>query len=519
MARWSEGYVADVAYTTNIYRDMLPGWLRFASLLLGQRPPELAPPAGGPPFRYAELGCGFGLTVAAVAACHPEAEVFGFDFNPAHVEQARETAARAGLSNLRCEERSFAQAAAADDLPMFDMVALHGVWSWIAPEHRRQVVAFLQRRLKPGGLVYLSYNTMTGWASMLPVQALMRQLAERSGGVRSDELAPALTAFIGRLRQGGAAFFAVNPAVEKRLEMLGSLDARYVAHEYLNEHWQPQMSAEVAAELAEAKCVFIGSASLADNIDAASAPAGLLALLAEQRDPAMRETVRDFAGAQGFRRDLFRRGLNPMPQAEHLERLEALTLIGFGRRVTDEITFQSSIGQVTGKPEVYRPLLEALAEGPLSFSQARALPPFAGKPASELLQAVTLLAAGGYAHPSAPESSAASLAATRRLNLEIARANAAGGALAQLVAPAVGAAVPAELIETLVAGELLAGRAPAAGALSEAVLAALARTGRHVQAEGQPITDPERARESVGAIVASVLSDRVPALRRLGVLD
>ena len=103
MAQWDDGYVTDVAYTSNFYREITPAWLAMTSLLLGHRPPDLAKP-----FTYADLGCGNGFTTLVVAATCPHADVWGFDFNPAHVEFANDLAARAGLTNVRFVETSFA---------------------------------------------------------------------------------------------------------------------------------------------------------------------------------------------------------------------------------------------------------------------------------------------------------------------------------------------------------------------------------------------------------------------------
>jgi hypothetical protein len=51
MAQWDDGYVTDVAYTSNFYREITPSWIALTSLLLGHRPPDLAAP-----FTYADLG-------------------------------------------------------------------------------------------------------------------------------------------------------------------------------------------------------------------------------------------------------------------------------------------------------------------------------------------------------------------------------------------------------------------------------------------------------------------------------
>ncbi len=333
MARWDDGYTSDLVYTSGFYRELAPGWLCLAALLMGQRPPDLARP-----FRWAELGCGNGFSAAALAAACPHAEFWAFDFNPAHVEAARALAARAGLTNVVVREASFAELAEAapEALPQFDFIVAHGIWSWVSPANRAAMGAIVRARLVPGGLAYISYNVLTGWASMLPVQRLMRLWTE-SQPARGERDVAGMIAFLRQLKEAGAGLFATNPAIETRLNAMGDLDMRYVVHEYLNADWAPVMSVDVAADMEAAKCVFIGSASLADNMDLVSVPSGMLNMMRETRDPRLREVLRDIGSAQGFRRDVFRRGANPPSQAEHIEMLDAIRIVGLGRKVEGEI--------------------------------------------------------------------------------------------------------------------------------------------------------------------------------------
>ena len=515
MAQWDHGYVTDVAYTTNFYREITPTWLSLTSLLLGHRPPDLAGP-----FCYADLGCGNGFTTLAVAAACPQAEVWGFDFNPAHVEFASSLAARAGLTNVRFVESSFADLAADTALPDFDFMVSHGVLSWISPANRRHLMQAIAQNLKPGGLVYLGYNVTTGWASMLPVRALMRMLTVASPE-RTDVAVQGALDAVDRLKQAGALFFQAHPTLETRLADIRRQDPRYIAHEYLNQDWHPLMFADIAEEMAEAKCRFIGSATLAENIDSVAVPPGVAPLLAETRDTIMRETLRDIGCAQGFRRDLYRKGVAPMPAAEQQEMVEALSLVGLGQVVPEAgASFATPIGNVTGRPEVYGPMIEMLATGPISIGRLREAPQFAGRPAAELVQALTLLVAGGYAHPMLPAGGTASgRKAASRLNQAIAQANTTGGDLPRLAAPAIGSAVGTDVLETLVVGALLAGQKADAASLLANALAVLAKSGRSVQREGKPVTDAAEARQIVSDAIAGILERRLPVLRGLGVLE
>jgi hypothetical protein len=102
--------------------------------------------------------------------------------------------------------------------------------------------------------------------------------------------------------------------------------------------------------------------------------------------------------------------------------------------------------------------------------------------------------------------------------VEIARRMDAGQPLTWLAAPAIGTAMPADVIDIALAGEALAGRLGSAEALVERAMAMLASTGRAVLRDGQPVTDPVQARVVVGEVTAAFLERRLPMYRRLGVL-
>lgn len=515
MPAWNDGYVTDVAYTTNFYREMTPAWLATTCLLLGERPPDLSRP-----FRYADLGCGHGFTALAIAAAHPRAEVWGFDFNPAHVEWATRLAGAAGLTNVHFVEASFAELAGqpAAALPQFDIMASHGVLSWVSTENRRTMLEVIRQRLRPGGLAYISYNVSTGWAAMVPLRRLM-SLLEQADPQRSDLAAAAIFEFIDRLKQAGALFFPANPRLETRLEDMRRQDPRYIAHEFLNRDWHPLMFADVAEAMAEVKCGYLGSASLSENVDVLAAPPGMAPLLAEAREPVLRETLRDFGSAQSFRRDVYRRGSSPLLSQEQYERLEALRIAPLVLGTPDPLNFPAPIGAVTGRPEVYRPLFDMLADADVTLGAVREASAYANHPFGELVQAFTLMVAGGFAHPVLPDGeNQIDRQAAVRLNQAIARENARGGDLPRLAAPLIGSALQVDLLETLMVGDLLAGHPADAPGLTASVLAGLERSGRTLQRDGKPVTSPAETEALAADVVQRFVERRLPVLVRLGVL-
>ena len=201
---WAEGYVTEIAYTRHFLGELDPLRFGFAALAAGVKPPPV-----DQPFTYFELGCGHGFSTNLMAPANPDGRFFANDFNPSHVFGARSLAARAGLTNVTFFEESFDELAGLD-LPELDYVALHGIYSWISARNRRLIVDFIRRRLKPGGMVYVSYNSLPGSAQTAPLRRLLTEHASRQTEPLARRIVGALD-FATRLKEAGAGFFAGNP--------------------------------------------------------------------------------------------------------------------------------------------------------------------------------------------------------------------------------------------------------------------------------------------------------------------
>jgi SAM-dependent methyltransferase len=149
--------------------------------------------------------------------------------------------------------QTFAEFFARDDLPVFDFVGAHGVWSWVSAANRDRIVAFLQQRLRPGGVFYLSYNALPGWAPMLPLRDLL---------MRSVQAAPAAMPLADRIEQAlrdvamrlarDPSFEEAHPGIEAELRTIRGKRTAYLAHELFNRDWAPMHPEEVAAILCRA---------------------------------------------------------------------------------------------------------------------------------------------------------------------------------------------------------------------------------------------------------------------------
>ena len=272
---------------------------------------------------------------ARPASCSPpstrEAEFHAIDFNPAHIAHAREQARLAGLRNVAFHDSRFQELTGARGaaLPMFDVVTMHGVWTWIAPKLQGAILAFLNARLNPGGLVYVSYNALPAWSQASPLQRLLRELAA-AAPQRSDLAVARAIEQIDRFAKGKLIAERFRDAAAKRFKGAGKT-LSYLAHEYLNEHWQPAYFADVARDMASAKLSFVACAELLKNFYNLVLNEEQRALIAEIPSPELRETLeKDFCTDNWFRQDLFLRGARRMSE----QRREQL-LAGSGWRSCD----------------------------------------------------------------------------------------------------------------------------------------------------------------------------------------
>src|SRR5215510_1186976 len=178
-------YVTDIPYLRDFKPMLAPAWLDHVALVAG-----VEPPARPDNFTWCDLGCGQGVTAAILAATHPTGEFHGIDAMAVHIDHARRLAADAMIQNAQFHAADFA-AAIELELPQFDYIVAHGVYTWIDRGSQDALRRFIDRRLKPGGLVYLSYNAMPGWARDLPFQRLVRELGRMFPGDNAARFAAA----------------------------------------------------------------------------------------------------------------------------------------------------------------------------------------------------------------------------------------------------------------------------------------------------------------------------------------
>lgn len=436
MSDWTSGYVADIGYTHGFYRELTPAVLQMAALAKGLQSPDFSAP-----LNYCELGCGQGFSANLLAAANPHIQFHATDFNPAHITGALALAREAESANVHFYDDSFADFLARDDLPQFDVISLHGIYSWVAAEHRRTIVEFIRRKLKVGGLVYISYNALPGWSAAAPMRQLMSLHSKAQGGPTVARIEPAL-ALIGKLIDANARFFAGNEGLKTRYEQITKHNRSYLAHEYLNDAWTLMYHSDVAAELGAAKLSFLGSAHLLDHVDAVNLTADQKAIVDGLTDPVLRETVRDYIVNQQFRRDVFAKGAIALPVSDLRQAwLESRFALGV-RREDVSMKVRGFLGEADLHADVYGPIFDALAGGPVTLRQMLSSPPIAALGWNRLIEALVILVGSGQVQPCLPARDEGKRArSTKAFNRAVVRRARDSADLAYLASPVTGGGV------------------------------------------------------------------------------
>lgn len=388
MSDWTSGYVADVDYTYGYYGELNPLRVRLAFLNAGLVPPQIG--------TACELGFGQGVSTNIHAAASV-VQWSGTDFNPSQAAFAQELAAASG-AGARLFDEAFEHFCRRADLPDFDYIGVHGIWSWISDANRQVIVDFLRRKLKVGGVLYISYNTLPGWAAMVPMRHLLTEHAEVMGAPGNGIVSriDAALAFSEKLLQANPIYARANPAVVERMKVLKGQNRHYLAHEYFNRDWLPMHFADMAGTLSAAKLSFACSAHYLDHVDPINLTNEQQALLKEVPDPVFRQTVRDFMVDQQFRRDYWVRGARKMSSFEQAEQLRAQRVVLVTPRAAVTLVAQGSLGKADMQENVYASVLDALADHlPRSIGEIAWVVADRKVSLAQVLQAVMVLAGKG----------------------------------------------------------------------------------------------------------------------------
>lgn len=439
MKSWGEGYRTDLEYNAYYFRELNSLFSKFVLNTKGIRFPVV--------HNACELGFGQGVSLNVHSAAS-DVKWWGTDFSPSMTAFAKETSESYDTSPALFEQ-AFMDFCNRPDLPCFEFIAMHGIWSWISKDNQEAIVDFIKRKLSPGGVLYVSYNVNVGWTSLSPVREILNDhfnLMNGSGRSVVSNLKKSLE-FAERALEASDRFKMSHPTASERFKVTQEKSMNYLAHEYLNENWNPISFMDAHRNFSSAKLSWGCSANMLDSISEINFNSSQIAILEEIDNIALRQAVVDLFLNTQFRKDYWVKGARTLSDLEQAEQLRAQRIVLTVRRADVNLKVKGGLGEATMQDTVYNPILNALADHKVKTlgqleQELKASKDGGSITFAELLQAALVLGASGAVAVAQDDSTAQKLKKqTDKLNRHIMLNARSGGDFSVLASPVTGGGV------------------------------------------------------------------------------
>ena len=410
---WTDGYQTTVNYTYGYYKDLSPNYQKFCLLLNGVDYPE-----NNQDHKHCELGFGQGISLN-IHAASALGTFYGTDFNPAHAAHAN------SLANQNTIEHYFFDDSFEEllnkDLPTFDSISLHGIWSWISHENQHIILKFIRKNLKPNGIVYISYNCLTGWAANMPIRELFYS-HYKFNSTSTNPLKNVNDAleFGQKLLNENPIFAQRNPNAIHKINDLKQQNPNYLVHEYLNQDWQCFSFQQIVRTFEEIKMSYAGSTDLNTQLNNINFSEDHQKFLNAIEHPIFKEQCRDYFANTQFRKDLFIRGINNLSALETQQRLRETEFTLLISPEQFPKTINGYLGEFNLIQEIYTSLGSSFKSKnyqTLSIAELEKLHPSINY--NQILNALVILCHLGLAQPCLQKQNGNLLTQTQNINLYI----------------------------------------------------------------------------------------------------
>lgn len=341
MQSWNMGYDTDTNYNYGYFSQLNPHNLRFNFLSQGLAFPEL-----GPDTTACELGFGNGISVIMHASATP-IKWYGNDFNPSQVNYAKLLAEK-GHIKVDLRDDAFDQFLERDDVPMFDYICLHGIWSWISAENQDIIVDFVRKKLKVGGVLYVSYNVGPGFSYVEPFRYLIWTYVNNFGDPSLNHIQkiPAALEFVDKLLKLDPGYTKDAPwTIAHYNKRIVEADHNYVGHEFLNSNWFVQHFNVIADKFESAKLSFVCEARLIDNLTELNFKENEIEVLKQYQNTALYNPIHDYIMAQTFRCDVYSKGIVKLSQKQQTAYLDETYFVLIQYHKCKDFTVRCRFGQ------------------------------------------------------------------------------------------------------------------------------------------------------------------------------
>lgn len=252
--------------------------------------------------RVLELGCNFGINLAAMAAEFPESEFVGVDLASKPITAGREFAAGLGLRNIHLHARDLVTVARGE-FGQVDYLIAHGLYSWVPAPVRVRILEVCRELLRPDGVAYISYNAYPGNHLRELVRGMMRFHTAQFRGL-SDRVGQA-RGLLKLVAEGCRQPSYYHTAVKSQFERLLKVADPVVYHDDLSDQNQPFYFYEFMSDAARYGLQYLGDAS-PNELAPQDYDAGVFEVLERlgNASEVVREQYKDFVRGCAFRESL-----------------------------------------------------------------------------------------------------------------------------------------------------------------------------------------------------------------------
>lgn len=309
-----------VEYLAASFPRLNPSRMGAVGFLFGLRP------ARASRCRMLELGCGQGATLLALAQLHPESEFHGIDLSARHIENSTRMAERAGLGNVRFEQRDILDVDRERD-GAYDFIASHGVYSWVSTAVKEKILSICGSQLNPQGMAYVSYNTLPGWAHLRVIRDILIYHTDRYKCPQEKHAqARTLVSFLKETAPGGNEGW-LGKWLAHVEGVLASAEPSYFLHEYLEDTNDPCYFHQFMERAETHGLQYVSEAMVSQTFPLNLGPHGAKVIEMLKRSVIDAEQYMDFARNTQFRATLLARKDTQLDRKLDPERLARLLYI------------------------------------------------------------------------------------------------------------------------------------------------------------------------------------------------
>ena len=319
MSQWNQKFKYNLPSFYDYHSSLNPLYLQYLLTSKGFACPE---------FKHClEIGCGSGKSILPHALTNSAISWMGQEFNPSELNKTKRLAKSCSIQ-VELNSDSLESLANRTDLPKFDLICLHGVWSWVSPQDQEQIINIVSRHLNDGGIFYISYNCKVGLGNFSPLRNLLNLYNDHKcpRNLDNEHKILALSKFLYPI-------IKLNPSFAIAQQDFGYFMQEALKNpepflsDALNSYWSSDHFADVAARLERADVGFVCSACGTDNLDVVNLTAAQQEFLEPLRGTALYEETRDFIVNRRVRDDIFIKGAVALNENEYLEAISSQNLV------------------------------------------------------------------------------------------------------------------------------------------------------------------------------------------------